>query len=85
MTVEEETKPKIIPTGEYNQDRELDDGDFYPRFRTPVLDVSTCYNRGHSSEIGLTSTGNFLGDFPQRGNYFIYVNDSSAVDIVRLY
>jgi hypothetical protein len=64
---EEETKPEVVPTGEYNQDRELDDDDFYPRSRTPVLDDSPGYNRGHSG-IGPTPTGGLLGDFPQRGN-----------------
>ena len=65
---EEETKPEVVSIDEYNQDKELDDDDFYPRSRTPVLDDSPGYGRGHSG-IGPTPTGGLLGDFP-RGNYF---------------
>lgn len=61
---EEESKPVVVPRDEYNQDRELDDDDFYPRSRTPVLDDSLGYGRGHSG-IGPTPTGGLLGDFPR--------------------
>ena len=65
---EEESKPEITPVHNYyNQDKELDDDEFYPRSRTPVLDDSPGYNRGHSG-IGPTPTGGLLGDFP-RGNF----------------
>ncbi|KAK4022428.1 hypothetical protein OUZ56_007894 [Daphnia magna] len=68
---EEESKPVTVPNDDYNQDRELDDDDFYPRSRTPVLDDSPGYARGHSG-IGPTPTGGLLGDFPrefqQRGH-----------------
>lgn len=64
---EEESKPETVPVNDYNQDRELDDDEFYPRSRTPVLDDSPGYNRGHSG-IGPTPTGGLLGDFP-RGNF----------------
>ena len=59
---QEETKPEVVSIG-----KELDD--FYSISRTPFLDDSTGYKRGHST-IGPTPTGGILGGFP-RGNYFI--------------